>query len=117
MAYSETLANRIREQLQDKEGVAEKEMMGGLTFMINDKMCVGIIKDEMMCRIDPERYEEALEKTGCHEMDFTGRPMKGWVMVDESGMKNQDEMNAWIKMALEFNVLAKKSVRKSKAQK
>ena len=117
MAYSETLANRIREQLQDKEGVAEKEMMGGLTFMINDKMCVGIIKDEMMCRIDPELYEEALEKAGCHEMDFTGRPMKGWVIVDESGMKNLEEMNAWIKMAVEFNVLAKKSVRKSKAKK
>lgn len=72
MAYSEILANRIREQLQEMEGVEEKEMMGGLCFMLNDKMCVGIIKDEMMCRIDPAAYEEALDKNGCREMDFTG---------------------------------------------
>jgi len=117
MAYSEILANRIREQFQYVEGVSEKEMMGGLTFMVNDKMCVGIIKDEMMCRIDPDRYEEALEKTGCHEMDFTGRPMKGWVMIDDSGMKNQEEVRQWIELALEYNTLAKKSVRKSKTKK
>jgi len=56
MAYNQTLANRIREQLQDLDGIEEKEMMGGLCFMLNDKMCVGIIKDEMMCRIDPAFY-------------------------------------------------------------
>ena len=57
MAYNQTLANHIRELLQELEGIEEKEMMGGLTFMLNDKMCVGVIKDEMMCRIDPALYE------------------------------------------------------------
>lgn len=112
MAYSEILANRIREQLQEMEGVEEKEMMGGLCFMLNDKMCVGIIKDEMMCRIDPQTYEDALEKNGCREMDFTGRPMKGWVMVDESGMKTPDEMNYWISLSVAYNKHAKSSKKK-----
>ncbi len=112
MAYSQQLANRIREQLQEMEGVEEKEMMGGLCFMLKDKMCVGIIKDEMMCRIDPATYEEALEKTGCREMDFTGRPMKGWVMVDDSGMKTPDELNQWISLSVAYNKHAKSSKKK-----
>ena len=62
MAYNEKLANRIRESLQDLPAIEEKEMMGGLTFMVNDKMCVGIIKDEMMCRIDPNFHETVIKK-------------------------------------------------------
>ena len=109
MAYNQQLANRIREQLQELEGVEEKEIMGGLSFMVNQKMCVGVIKDEMMCRIDPARSEEVLDKTGCREMDFTGKPMKGWVMIDDSGMKNQIELKFWIDLALDFNQHAKAS--------
>ena len=74
MAYNEKLANRIRKQLADLPNIEEKEMMGGLIFMYNGKMCVGIIKDEMMCRIDPNFHETAIEKTGCRTMDFTKRP-------------------------------------------
>lgn len=62
MAYNEQLANRIRQKLSDLPNVVEKEMMGGLTFMYNDKMCVGIIKDELLCRIDPALHEESVEK-------------------------------------------------------
>ncbi|HYC30030.1 MAG TPA: TfoX/Sxy family protein, partial [Chitinophagaceae bacterium] len=87
MAYDQNLANRIRERLIDVPDVREKEMMGGLTFMVNDKMCTGIIKDEMICRIDPELQDTVLEKQGCRMMDFTGRPMKGYVMIDNTGMK------------------------------
>jgi hypothetical protein len=82
-------------------------MMGGLTFMVNDKMCIGIIKDEMMCRIDPELQESALEKTGCRVMDFTGRPMKGYVMVDDSGMKSKKNFDYWIDLCLDFNKKAR----------
>lgn len=64
-------------------------MMGGLTFIVKGKMCAGIIKDEMMCRIDPESHETAIEKTGCRTMDFTKRPMKGYVLVDDTGMKTK----------------------------
>lgn len=114
MAYNESLANRIREHLMELPNIVEKEMMGGLTFMYNDKMCVGIIADEMMCRIDPELHETVVEKTGCRTMDFTKRPMKGYVMVDDSGMKNQSDFEYWMNLCLEFNSKAKSSKKKKK---
>ncbi|MFY9152744.1 MAG: TfoX/Sxy family protein [Prolixibacteraceae bacterium] len=114
MAYNQQLANRIREQLQELEGVEEKEMMGGLSFMLRDKMCVGVIQDEMMCRIGPVLYEECLEKEGCHEMLFTGKPMKGWIMIDDSGMKNTAELKRWIDLAVDFNQHAKASKKRKK---
>ena len=114
MAYNEQLANRIREQLVLLPNLKEKEMMGGLTFMLNDKMCIGIIKDEMMCRIDPDLQNEVLEKNGCRMMDFTGRPMKGYVMVDESAMKTQQEFAYWIQLCLDFNSKAKSSKKNKK---
>jgi len=113
MAYSEKLADRIRERLADLPMVEEKEMMGGLTFMLNDKMCVGIIKDEMMCRIDPELQETVVEMTGCRTMDFTKRPMKGYILVDDSGMRTPEEFEYWIKLALDFNPRARSSKKKS----
>jgi TfoX/Sxy family transcriptional regulator of competence genes len=112
MAFSEKLANRIRERLAALPNIEEKEMMGGLTFMYNDKMCVGIIKDELMCRIDPDLHEAAIAKTGCRIMDFTKRPMKGYVMVDDSGLKTQKDFDYWINLALDFNRKAKSSKRK-----
>jgi TfoX/Sxy family transcriptional regulator of competence genes len=112
MAYDETLANRIRERLASLDVIEEKEMMGGLTFMVNDKMCIGIIKDEMMCRIDPDYHESAIEMTGCRTMDFTKRPMKGWIMIDRTGMKSSKEFDLWINLALEFNRKAKPAKKK-----
>jgi TfoX/Sxy family transcriptional regulator of competence genes len=114
MAYSEKLAHRIRESLVDLPKVVEKEMMGGLTFMVNDKMCVGIIKDELMCRIDPDLHAEAVEKTGCRTMDFTKRPMKGYVLIDDSGMRTKKDFDFWIGLALSFNDRAKSSKKKKK---
>lgn len=112
MAYDTELANRIREQLVDLPAVEEKEMMGGLTFMVNGKMCIGIIKDEMMCRIDPALHNELVERLGCRTMDFTNRPMKGYVMVDYSGMRTPQEFEFWIQLCLEFNKVAKASKKK-----
>lgn len=112
MAYDEKLADRIRESLEDVKKVKEKVMMGGLTFMVNDKMCIGILKDEMMCRIDPELQEEALARQGCRIMDFTGRPMKGYVMVDDTGMRSKKDFDHWIQLALDFNKRAKSSKKK-----
>lgn len=109
MAYSEKLAGRIRQRLEALPDVEEKEMMGGLTFMVNGKMCVGIIKDELMCRIDPSLHEASVEKQGCRTMDFTKRPMKGYVMVDDSGMTKKADFEYWIGLALDFNKLAKAS--------
>ena len=112
MAYSEKLADRIRTRLARLPRIEEKKMMGGLTFMYNGKMCVGILKDELMCRIDPEFHETAIQKTGCRTMDFTQRPMKGYVLIDESGMKTQKSFDYWIDLALDFNKKAKSSKKK-----
>jgi len=112
MAYDEKLANRIRELLLNKRSVEEKKMMGGLTFMVNNKMCVGILKDDLMARIDPEVYESALERRGCREMDFTGRPMKGFVFIDPEGTKSKKDLEYWIKLALDYNKRAKASKKK-----
>jgi TfoX/Sxy family transcriptional regulator of competence genes len=112
MAYDEKLANRIRESLIGVKKVREKEMMGGLTFMVNDKMCIGIIKNEMMCRIDPLLEDEVLAKKGCRVMDFTGRPMKGYIMVDDSGMKSKRDFDYFVGLCLSFNKIAKASKKK-----
>jgi len=77
-------------------------------------MCAGVIKDDLMCRIDPELSETALEKNGCRPMDFTGRPMKGWIFVDEYRMKNKSEFDYWIDLALDFNTKAKSSKKEKK---
>ena len=114
MAYSEDIANRVRQRFADLPNIEEKEMMGGLTIMYNQKMCVGIIKDELMCRIDPALHEECVEKNGCRTMDFTKRPMKGYVMIDESGMKSQSDFDYWIDLAIDFNKRAKSSKKKVK---
>lgn len=114
MAYSEKLANKVRERLAALPNMEEKQMMGGLTFMLNGKMCVGIIKDELMCRIDPAIHETVIAKTGCRTMDFTNRPMSGFIMVDERGMKNKKDFDYWIDLALEFNKKAKASKKKKK---
>jgi TfoX/Sxy family transcriptional regulator of competence genes len=112
MAYDEKLAERMRESLAHLSPIVEKEMIGGLSFLYKGKTLVGIIKDEMMCRIDPASHDAAVEQPGCRIMDFTGRPMKGWVMVDASGMKTKKQMDAWIALALEYNSKAKSSKKK-----
>jgi TfoX/Sxy family transcriptional regulator of competence genes len=114
MPYDEKLANRIRARLADLPNIEEKEMMGGLTFMYNGKMCVGIIKNELMCRIDPALHETLVEKKGCRTMDFTNRPMKGYILVDDSGMKTAKDFDYWIGLALEFNKHAKSSKKSKK---
>ena len=114
MAYDETLADRIREKLANLSNVYEKEMMGGLVFMYNEKMCIGIIKDEMMCRIEPTLHNEMIEKTGCRTMDFTKRPMRGYIMIDFSGMTTEKDFNFWIQLALDFNKKAKSSKKTKK---
>lgn len=117
MAYNETLANRIRLSLSSRNiRSEEKNMMGGLTFMIDSKMCLGVIKDDLMARIDPLVHENSLTKTGCREMDFTGRPMKGYVFVDSDGTNSDESLSYWINLALEFNPKAKASKRKTSAK-
>jgi TfoX/Sxy family transcriptional regulator of competence genes len=114
MAYDELLADRIRNILRRKQVPnLEKKMMGGLCFMVDDKMCVGIVKNELMARIDPEIYEEALTKNSAHEMNFTGRPMKGFLFVEPEGVDMDHDLEYWVDLCLDFNPRAKSS-KKSK---
>ena len=80
--------------------------------MVNGNMCVGIIKDELMCRIDKEFHQQAVEKRGCRTMDFTKRPMAGFIMVDERGTKSKKMFDYWINLALDFNTKTKASRKK-----
>jgi len=114
MAYDEKLAARIRERILNLSDIEEKEMMGGLVFMYHGKMCLGIIKDEMMCRIDPALHDIEVEKNGCRTMDFTKRPMKGYILVEEAGMRSKNDFDYWIDLALDFNSKAKSSKKKQK---
>lgn len=109
MAYSEQLAARVRKILTDVPLVEEKKMMGGLTFMVNDKMCVGVLKDDLMVRLDPIAYDAALKRKGCREMDFTGKPMVGFVFISSKGTSNTKDLSYWIELALDFNKKAKVS--------
>lgn len=117
MAYNEHLADRIRNVLHDKKtSFDEKKMMGGLCFMVDDKMCVGVIKDQLMARIGPEKYEEALEKDGCNEMNFTGRSLKGFVFVEPEAIDMDKDLEYWIQLCLDFNPLANSSKKKKKKE-
>jgi hypothetical protein len=117
MAYDENLAKRIRGGFKKmKVRFEEKRMMGGLCFMVAGKMCVGVEKDRLMARIDPEIYDEALCKKGCVAMDFTGRPMRGFVFVNRPGLTTEGDLNAWLKLAVTFNPKAK-AAKKKPAQK
>ncbi|MEQ8362074.1 MAG: TfoX/Sxy family protein [Cyclobacteriaceae bacterium] len=102
MAYNEKLADRIREKLVVHKKVEEKKMMGGLCFMYKSKMCCGIVKDDLMVRVIESRYEEALSHPYGREMDFTGRPLKGFVFVAPDGFKKEKDLNYWMQMGVEF---------------
>lgn len=115
MAYDEALAARIDRILKDKKvRFEDKKMMGGLCYMVDDKMCVGIVKEDLMARIGPDAMEGALSRPGCRVMDFTGRPMKGYVYVSGEGIDLDEDLESWIQLALDFNPLAKSSKRKKK---
>ncbi|MBI2852787.1 MAG: TfoX/Sxy family protein [Chloroflexi bacterium] len=114
MAYDESLAGRIRQALQRQPAVREMKMMGGLCVMVNEKMCLGIRGDDLMVRIDPDIYEAVLRKTGARKMDFTHRPMKGFVFVGPEGTTTDKDLEYWVGLALEFNKKAKASKKRMK---
>jgi len=114
MAYNEKLADRVREIIAlTHKNVEEKRMFGGLCFMVNDKMCVGVEQERLMVRLDPARYDEVIEKEGCKPMDFTGKVMKGYVFVDIDVLNTKKKLEYWIGLALEYNKIAKASRKKS----
>jgi len=102
MAYDEGVAQRVREALVDTPGVVEKRMFGGLAFMISGNMSCGIVGSELMVRVGPEGYEDALAQPHAREMDFTGRALKGMVYVGEEGLAEDEELVAWVGRGVSF---------------
>ena len=102
MAYDEGVAQRIRQAMQDYPGVTEKKMFGGIAFMVNGNMCSGVVKSELMLRVGPDGYEDARKQPHAREMDFTGKPMKGFVFVGEAGFASDSDLQAWINRAYSF---------------
>jgi len=118
MAYDEHLESRITAALERKKILFNaKKMMGGLCYMVDDKMCVGIVKDTLMARIGIDAYEDAVVKPGIHPMDFTGRPMRGYVFASPEAIDMEEDLEYWLQLALDFNPLAKSSKKKKKKTK
>jgi len=115
MPYDEKLADRVRELISETHTITEeKKMFGGLCFMVDDKMCVGVESERMMVRLDPGIFDEVIEKDGCTPMDFTGKIMKGFVFVDTDVLKTKKQLTYWIGLALKYNPKAKASKKKVK---
>ena len=99
MAYDEKLAARIRAILADHADVREQKMFGGLTFMVGGHMCCGVNGDELIVRLDPDQENDALARPHARPMDFTGRPMRGFVTVQPEGLKGA-QLNQWVQEAV-----------------
>lgn len=116
MAFDERLAERVAILLSDAtERFAEKKMFGGVAFMVRKKMCLGVVKDDLMVRFDPALQEEVIARPGAREMDFTRRPMKGFVFVSPDGTNSTARLRGWVALALSFNPKAKRSRARKKA--
>ncbi len=112
MAYSEFLADRVRQRLSSANITDEKKMMGGLIFMVNDKMCIGVDRDKakntdrLMVRVGKASHDQLIFNKGSREMDFTGTVMRGFLFIDPDGFDADDDLDFWVKKALEFNAAA-----------
>ena len=102
MAFDEALAERIRECLSRRKSVEQKKMFGGIGFLLNGNMLVGVWKNSLIVRVGPDGYEDAMLEPHVKEFDITGRPMKGWVLVEPEGVEDDDQLNEWIQRALQF---------------
>jgi TfoX/Sxy family transcriptional regulator of competence genes len=119
MAYDEVLADRVRRALASRTGVTEKRMFGGLAFLLRCKMFCGIAKGALMVRVGPQKYEELLGRRHVRPMDFTGRPLTGYVYVDPPGLGGEKALREWVERGASFvETLArtpKKAIKKKRA--
>ena len=117
MAYNERLAERVRSVLVGQAGISERKMFGGLAFLLDGKMCVGVLDDELVIRSGAARFAEALKSTHARPMDFTGRPMTGMVYVSSTGVTRGPALRRWIEMAIDAASAATPSKRRMAASK
>lgn len=102
MAYDEGLAQRLRELLANRHDIEEKAMFGGIAFLLAGNMCCGVVKDRLMVRVGPEHYADALQQRHTHEMDFTGKPLKGFIYVEPQGIEDDADLQTWLDRCIAF---------------
>jgi len=103
MSYNEKLAEQIRQSLSGMRNVVEKKMFGGIAFLINEKMCIGVDKDDMILRCDPEMANVQLSRKSVRPFDLTSKPTKGWFLIGPGGTKTKKAIDYWIEVAVEAN--------------
>ena len=102
MAYNKILADRLRSVFAGRSEVVEKKMFGGIAFLINGHMSVGVTGDDLTVRVGPDLYDHAITQPHSREMDFTGRPMKGFVFVSDEGFSDDSELLTWVQLSEQF---------------
>jgi TfoX/Sxy family transcriptional regulator of competence genes len=102
MAFDETLAERVQQQLARRKNIDGKKMFGGVGFLLNGNMLVGVWKDSLIVRLGPEQGDEALLEPHVKPFDITGRPMKGWVLVQREGVVDDEQLRGWIQRAVKY---------------
>jgi TfoX/Sxy family transcriptional regulator of competence genes len=102
MAYSESLAQRIRQAVAGHRAITEKKMFGGVGFLLHGNMCVGIWQSSLIVRLGPEQGAAALEEPNVAPFDITGRPMKGWVMIEPDGIETDEQLAGWVRRSIDF---------------
>ena len=102
MAYDEQLAERVRRFLDRHDGVAEKKMFGGLSFILRGNMCCGVVRDDLVIRVGREEYGALLAEPHARPMDFTGRPLKGFVYVGPDGHRSDEALEKWLERGVDF---------------
>ena len=102
MAYNESSAERIRNQMKKNKGFVEKKMFGGICFLLNGNMACGIRNDDIIVRVGKDAYEDCLLLPHTRQFDITGRPMSGWVMVSPEGYQSDNELKTWLQRGIDF---------------
>lgn len=102
MAYNLELAGRLREQMQGLPGLEEKKMFGGVGFLLNGNMACGVHGEGMIVRVNPELHASLMKKAHVKPFDMTGRPMKGWLVVEAEGCRTASQLKAWVKQGVDF---------------
>lgn len=102
MGYDRNLADRTRPLISRRRGFSEKQMFGGLGYLLHGHICVGVWKESLIVRVGPDQYGEALREFAVREFDITGRPMTGWVMVGPEALADPDDLRDWVRRGVDF---------------
>lgn len=102
MGYDQGLAEKVRDLLEGKPGFSEKKMFGGVCFLIRGNMACGILNDDLIVRVGPQKYKDSLKLPNTRQFDITGKPMKGWVMVSSQGHRTKEKLAFWVEQGVTF---------------